>query len=157
MNLNQHLSRNSHDTPYACGSVRLCLFLSVLTNHVTICKHLQGTKHVIASDYQRMLDCNVGNIILHGHSVKRVVHCNLTQTRPWRRRDETRSGFSQDQLCFVHIFLILDMLYNCYQKGDFSQRACDEEMSNHRSLSLFWRLSVDINGIWVHRYRIYCR
>ena len=32
--------------------------------------------------------------------------------------DETRSGVNQNQLCFVHIFLILDTLYKCYQKGE---------------------------------------
>ena len=41
--------------------------------------------------------------------------------------DETRSGVNQNQLCFVHIFLIFDTLYNCYQNEDFLQ-GCDEEM-----------------------------
>ena len=67
----------------------------------------------------------------------------------WRQRGETRFGVSQNQLCFVHMFLILDTLYNCYQKGDSPMVVVMKKCTNNSSFSLFWRLSVDINGISV--------
>ena len=43
-----------------------------------------------------------------------------------RRQQDTKHdpGVSQNQLCFVHIFLRTGMLYNCYQDGTFSIAAC---------------------------------
>ena len=75
-------------------------------------------------------------VILHQHSVKgiEVVRCcneNENKTSSdltLKRRNAIWSH--QNKLCFVHIFLILDTLYICYQKGGFSYRACDEEMPN---------------------------
>ena len=43
----------------------------------------------------------------------------------------------QNRLCFVHIFLILDTLYNCYQKGDFPTALVLKKCPNHSSFSLF--------------------
>ena len=59
-------------------------------------------------------------VFIHGHSVKRikrVVHRyengNETSRDLDVKEDETRSGVNQNQLCFAHIFLILDTLYYC--------------------------------------------
>ena len=100
-------------------------------------------------------------VTIHGHSVKginRVVRCyeNANSTSSWFDIDEyeTQSGVSQNQLCFVHIFLILDTLYICYQKGDFPTGLVMKRCPNNSTFSLFWRLSVDINGISVYWYRI---
>ena len=42
--------------------------------------------------------------------------------------DETRSGDNQNQLCFVHIFLIFGYAVQLLPETRFSYRACDEEM-----------------------------
>ena len=57
-------------------------------------------------------------VTIHEHSLKG------NRTSPERKQDSDRRAnrpiwCHQDQLCFVHIFLILDTLYNCYQKEDF--------------------------------------
>ena len=91
------------------------------------------------------LQC-VGNtrqeaVIIHGHSVKGIERVIQMRTRRQGDLDEIRRRNAiwchQNQLCFVHIFLILDMLYICYQKGDFPTGLVMKKCTNHSSFSLF--------------------
>ena len=83
--------------------------------------------------------------IIHGHSVKsieRVVYVYEKASKTSRYLDvkeETKRDLvsGQNQLCFVHIFLILDALYICYQKGDFPTVVVMKKCTNHSSFSLF--------------------
>ena len=65
--------------------------------------------------------------------------------------EETKHDLVSARISYVLYtsFLILDTLYNCYQKGDFPTVVVMKKYTNHSSFSLFWRLSVDINGISV--------
>ena len=96
---------------------------------------------------------NLRRDLCHVKEIKRVVRCyenaNKTSKGSWRQRDKTQSSVNQNQLCFVHIFLIWGTLYNCYRKEDFPTGLVMKKCPNHSSFSLFWRLSVDINGISV--------
>ena len=50
--------------------------------------------------------------------------------------DHIGTGVNQNQLCFVHIFLILGTLYNCYQKGDFPTGLVMKKCPNHSSFKI---------------------
>ena len=110
--------------------------ISIIFSHV-----IPKTPQVIVLHFYNLLAILDNQaVIIHGHSVKEIerVICMRTRTRDVKAiLYETRVGVNQNQLCFVHIFLILGMLYNCYQKGDFPTVVVMKKCTNHSSFSLF--------------------
>ena len=88
-------------------------------------------------------------VIIYGHSVKGIEtvvrhYENTNKTSSWilTLKGPNAIWCHQIQLCFIFIFLILGVLYNWYQKGDFPTGLVMKKCPKHSSFSLFWRLSV---------------
>ena len=96
-------------------------------------------------------------VMIHGHFVKgfKQVVCyenaNKMSKRILTSKRQNAIWCHQNQLCFVHIFLILVCCTIGTRKG-ISYRAYDEEMSKPLLVLTLLKIISDINGISVYRF-----